>query len=46
MSQNEPKRGTNSTEFVYLQDPGVVEKYSFHENDELATPTYPETRNS
>jgi len=25
-----PKRGANSIELVYLQDPGVLEKYSFH----------------
>jgi len=24
-------RGTNSIELVYLQDPGVLEKYAFHQ---------------
>ena len=26
----QPKRGANSIELVYLQDPGVLEKYLFH----------------
>ena len=40
------KRGTKPKELVHLFDPGVLEKYFFHQKWRIINPSYPETRNS